>query len=711
MRRVIGLIVGGLLAGAVLSATEAVRSQSGAGGGLLTIEALLAIKHPSRATWAPAGDRLAFVWDRGGVQNIWVARLSGQDAAAPEAITTFDEGLIDWLAWRRPTNTLLFARAGRLWQVVPDPGRTPEPLSTSEHAEGGFALAPDGARVALVRDGDVWVRDLASGSEVRLTRTAVQEAGPVWSPDGAHIAFTAAPGTRRDESTAFAGAKIVFTRVDREPSDVAIVSASGGAVTPVGAGEGAESAPRWIDARRLVLQRVGLDYKSREILVGDLTGRAQPVHRDVDDKLWSIVNPDPIPSPDGRWIAFLSDRDGWDHVYVVSSSGGQVTQLTRGAFEAARIAWSPDGQRVAFDTNEGDHPGSRHLALADLRTGPDPARVSTITSGRGTDTEPLWSPEGRLLAYQHTSPRESADLFVFDPASGNATRRVTTSLPREVDGSRLVEPRFVRYPSRDGQQVPAYLFAAETLDRSRRHPAIVWIHGDGVTQNYDGWHVRRDYAVYYSFHQYLAQQGYVVLAVDYRGSIGYGKAWRQGHYRDLGGKDYEDVAAGVDYLKTLGFVDTSRVGVWGLSYGGFLTLQALTVTPDLFRCGIDVAGVVDWRDWYRDPDGAWIKSRLGSPDQNAELYRRTAPIERLDRLRRPLMVLHGTADVNVPFLESVRLIDVATRLGKSVEFMMYPGEFHYFQREHVLRDAWHRAERFFDRHLGTGEPEEKRGQP
>ncbi|MBI1876598.1 MAG: PD40 domain-containing protein, partial [Acidobacteria bacterium] len=233
-----------------------------------------------------------------------------------------------------------------------------------------------------------------------------------------------------------------------------------------------------------MLQRVGLDFKSREILVGGLTGRTQAVHRDEDDKLWSIVNPDPIPSPDGRWLAFLSDRDGWDHVYVVSSSGGAATQVTRGSFEAARIAWSPDSQRIAFDTNQGDHPGSRHLAVADLRNGPDPGRVSTFTSGRGTDMEPFWSPDGRRIAYQHTSPRESADIFVADAASINATRRVTASLPPEVDRSRLVEPRFVRYPSRDGQQVPASLFAAADLDRSRPHPAIVWIHGDGVNQNY-----------------------------------------------------------------------------------------------------------------------------------------------------------------------------------------------------------------------------------
>jgi dipeptidyl aminopeptidase/acylaminoacyl peptidase len=124
----------------------------------------------------------------------------------------------------------------------------------------------------------------------------------------------------------------------------------------------------------------------------------------------------------------------------------------------------------------------------------------------------------------------------------------------------LVEPQLVHYASADGSRVPAYLFVPPRLDTSRRHPALVWIHGDGVNQNYDGWHIERNYAVYYSFHQYLVQQGYVVIGVDYRGSIGYGKQWRQGHFRDLGGKDHEDVAASVKYLSSLGYVDVDWIG-------------------------------------------------------------------------------------------------------------------------------------------------------
>ena len=276
-------------------------------------------------------------------------------------------------------------------------------------------------------------------------------------------------------------------------------------------------------------------------------------------------------------------------------------------------------------------------------------------------------------------------------------------MPAGLNKDGFVEPTRVTYKAPDGRSVPAYLFVPKGLDRTKRHPAIVWVHGDGINQNYDGWHVQLNYSVYYSFHQYLLQRGYVVLAPDYRGSIGYGREWRQGVYMDVGGKDAQDAAASADYLKGLPFVDPDRLGIWGLSYGGFFTLIALTDHPRDFRCGVDVAGSVDYRMWYEDPGGAWVTSRMGRPETAPEVYERAAVVERMARLERPLLVLHGTADMNVPFQESVRLVDELLKHGKDVDLMVYPGEFHYFRREHVLRDAWSRVERFFDRHL-RGEP-------
>jgi dipeptidyl aminopeptidase/acylaminoacyl peptidase len=454
------------------------------------------------------------------------------------------------------------------------------------------------------------------------------------------------------------------------------------------------------------VQRIDESHKIREVVLVDATtGEGKVLYRDVEDKWFNLTynGAEPMPTPDGRWIAVISDRDGWDHLYVIGTADGRVRQLTTGEQEVSRLAWSADSRRIAYDADEGGYPGRKHLGFVEVEASAARPRRVVLTSGRGTNTQPLWSPSGDRLLYQHTDAQNSADLFVIPVSSAGARAapiRLTDSMPPTIDRNALVDPQLVWYASSDGKRVGAKLFVPAGLDRSRRHPAIVWLHPDGVSQNYDGWHVERNQAVYYSFHQYLLQKGYVVLAPDFRGSIGHGKAWRQGVYHDLGGQDYRDVAAGVDFLRNLGFVDTERIGVWGLSGGGFLTLQALTVTPTLFRCGIDVAGVTDFGDYaQRDPAQPFHIARMGSREENPKQYEQAAPIRRVDRIVRPLLVLAGTADTNVPYEQSVRLVDELLKAGRDFEFMMYPGEFHYFHREHVLRDAWQRVERFFDQHL------------
>ncbi len=689
-----------------LLASLAAASQS---PGTLDVEAVIGIRHPSGAVWSPDGSRVAFLWDRAGAQNLY---LVNRGSVEPEALTHFASGLMGEPFWSPDGTALYFEREGELWSVLVQKGSAPKAVFGTVGPETEVRPSPDGKQVAFLRLGDVWVTHLEGGREKRLTVTLVAESGLVWSPDGKRLAFGFSRATPREETQSFVGEKIAFRRFEQEPAEIGVVSVSGGEVVPVASSPQSEESPRWIDATRLVLERFSTDYRSREILAADVaTGAVKTLHREHDEKWWSLsfLGAEPRPSPDGKWVAFLSDSSGWDSLHIVSSSGGTAHKITADGEEASRFAWSPNGSKLAFDTNR-SHPGQRHLAVADIS---DPAspKVSLLTEGRGTNTQIAnaggfvlvqerggWSPDGQRLLYQHTDPGRPADLQWIE-ATGGAPHELTQSLPGTVDRTRLVEPQLVHYPSSDGRDVPAYLFVPVDLDRSRRHPAIVWIHGDGIAQNYDGWHVRRDYAVYYSFHQYLAQRGYVVIAPDYRGSVGYGREWRLAPYRDLGGLDYQDVAAAVPYLESLSYVDPARVGVWGLSYGGFLTLQALTSDPELFRCGIDVAGVQDFRDWFRDPGGNWVGGRLGDPAQNAGAYQRAAPIERVDRIARPLLVLHGTADVNVPFLESVKLVDQLTKKGKDFDFVVYPGEFHYFHREHVLRDFFRRVAGFFDRNL------------
>lgn len=679
--------------------------------GSLDIDALVAIRHPSGGSWSPDGSRVAFVWDRAGVQNLYVVdRVGGW----PQPLTDYQEGVLSVPFWSKDGRLLYYERAGELWSIPADKSARPTAVFGTDGAETGVRLSPDGTKVAFIRLGDVWVRDLASGREKRLTVTLVTESGIQWSPDGARIAFVYGRTIPREDEVDEVGHKLAFHRNEREPSDVGVVSVSGGRVLPIAASGASEGSPRWIDSRRLVLQRVSQDFRTRDILVADVaSGEVRSVHQDVDARWWSLsfLGAEPRPSPDGKWIAFVSDSEGCDSLYLVSTAGGALHRLTGPQEDIRRFAFSPDGIEIAFDTNR-SHPGQRNLVVCDLSNADEP-KMRILTEGRGTNVqladaggsvlirdEGGWSPDGKRLLFQHTDPMRPAELYWIE-ASGaeKPPHELTYSLPTTVDRSLLVEPELVHYPSSDGEEVPAYLFVPPNLDRTKRHPAIVWIHGDGIAQNYDGWHIRRDYAVYYSFHQRLAQQGYIVIAPDYRGSIGYGRKWRVAPYRDLGGMDYQDVAAAVPYLASLLYVDTDHIGVWGLSYGGFLTLQALTGDPNLFRCGVDVAGVEDFRDWLRDPGGVWVGGRLGDPRENPSAYSQAAPIERIERITRPLLVLHGTADVNVPFVESLRLVDELLRNGKTFDFAVYPGEYHYFHREQVLRDAWRRVEAFFDRYL------------
>jgi dipeptidyl aminopeptidase/acylaminoacyl peptidase len=679
----------------------------------LTIEQLIEIRHPSNPVWSPDGKKIAFLWDRADVVNLYVANSDG--SGQPVALTSYPDGKVGDPFWSKDSSHVYFSRGGDLWEVTAAGGEA-HSLWTTPVAESDFAPSPDGSRVAFVRatgsspsqpGSDLVVRSLADGSESKVAHDDQSIYGPVWSPDESHIAYIGGSKIiHHDESPSYSGEKLIYVVLEYVPGQLYIVSSSGGSPVKIDS-PGEYNGLSWVDALHVTYDRQSNAYKTRTIYVADINGGSpKAVHEDKEDKFWSLpdweAEAKPKPSPNGKWIAFLTDLDGWDHLYIVPAAGGDAIQITKGHFEAWRPVWSHDSTRVAFDANGEGKPGDRQIGIATVGNDPSRATVAYITQGRGTNVEPHWSPDDKRLVYQHTDTHNSADLFVAEAASGAKPVRLSDSMPASMDRSAFVEPELVHYPGPDGQSVPAWLFVPKNLDRSKKHPAIVWIHGDGINQNYDGWHVQRNYAVYYSFHQYLLQQGYVVIAPDYRGSIGYGRDWRNGVYRDVGGNDAKDAWMAANYLKTLPYVDSSRMGVWGLSYGGFFTLIAMTDQPTLFRAGVDVAGVVDYRMYYSDPyHGDWTESRIGTPEQNPKVYDNASPISHIDRLARPLLVLHGTSDVNVPFLESVWLMDEALKKhkGNLVDFMIYPGEFHYFSREHVLRDAWHRVDRFFATNL------------
>ncbi|MED5559136.1 MAG: alpha/beta fold hydrolase, partial [Acidobacteriota bacterium] len=451
----------------------------------------------------------------------------------------------------------------------------------------------------------------------------------------------------------------------------------------------------------LAWQEIAHNAKQRRILVASpLDWSPRVVVDEYDEAWWTLtyLQTGPRWSPDIERFVFLSERDGWTHVYLLNASdpAPEAFPLTAGEFEVEEPVWSPDGRILLLAANRGSlTERGLHLLEVPMTEGELP-ELEPISQLRGTSMFPRWRPDGHVVAFLHADPENPLDLWVQEPRP-DVAEQLTDTWPEGAVEDQLIAPQTVRFSSADGELVPAQIFLPRDYsDRTGPVPVVVWVHGGGIRQNRYGWHPNRVYAMFYGFHQYLLQRGFMIVTVDYRGSIGYGRDFRQGQYLDLGGRDLDDVLATVRYLERVDDVDIGKVAVWGISYGGYLTMQALVKAPTAFDAGVNIAGVVDWLDWAIDPGGLWIDGRMESPENHPELYQQRSPIHFVDQLTRPLLILHGTADQPVPALQTFRLIDALVRADKPFEVMLYPGEEHAFLRSRTWRDVFRRVERFFD---------------
>jgi dipeptidyl aminopeptidase/acylaminoacyl peptidase len=706
-------------------------------GGLLAVSVTGGTPHAawpsaeraSGFTLSPDGTRVAFVVGQGGGRGGRGGRAAAAaDAEGAQAPATSGADLIvHTIAADRDQHVAHVD--GRIGSVSWSPDGTRLGYVTSSGGGGrggggargrGRGVISPGAGAARGGAGamtsELVVANVADGSQTAIVHEEGPLGGASWSPDGATLTYTTGTGGTtipHYTSPPEIGNKIIFVATERGRGSATTYAVASTGGTPRSLGEGAGrgfgfggrgGGGNWLDATHLLTMSSSNDGKTRTWDAIDINGGPEKaLHAETEDKFFSAINTTVSAiSPDHRWLLFTADSTGWDQIYVMPTSGGEPVQITKTRGEHWRAVWSHDSRHIAWDANTAETPGDRQIQFATIGDDPAQATITTVTSGKGTNTAPQWSPDDRRILYQHTDARNSADLYVADAAANARPTRLTSSMPASIDHAVFVAPQLVHYPGPDGKAVPAWLFVPKNLDRTRKHAAIVWIHPDGVNQNYDGWHTDRNEAVYYEFHQYLLQQGYVVIAPDYRGSIGYGRDWRNDVYMDVGGKDAKDARMAYTYLKTLGYVDPSRVGVWGLSYGGFFTLLAVTQEPTWFRAAVDVAGVTDYHLYYEDPyHGGWTTSRIGTPEEHPDVYNQADPMAHVDRIQHPLLILAGTADVNVPFIESALLVDALLKAGKGdlTTFMMYPGEFHYFDRSFVVRDAWHRVDAFFRQNL------------
>ena len=398
--------------------------------------------------------------------------------------------------------------------------------------------------------------------------------------------------------------------------------------------------------------------------------------------------------PDAHRIAFLSERDGWMHLYTldVAADDAKARQLTTGRWEVTSADLSADGKRFYITTNE-VHPGERHVYTVSV----DGGERTRLTLMNGSN-EATVSPDDSTLAVVHSYSNKPPEVYVMENRPGAEARQITVTPTAEWRAFNWIDPKVITYQARDGVEVHARLFTPEMIGARRdpSRPGVVFVHGAGYLQN-----AHRYWSTYfreYMFHNLLASRGYVVLDVDYRASSGYGRDWRTAIYRHMGGKDLEDVVDGAKYLAAREQVNPKRIGVYGGSYGGFITLMAMFTTPDVFSAGAALRPVTDWARYNH----GYTSNILNVPQRDAEAYRKSSPIYFAEGLKGALLICHGMVDTNVHFQDSVRLAQRLIELRKeNWELAVYPVENHAFTEETSWADEYKRILKLFETNLRT----------
>lgn len=396
--------------------------------------------------------------------------------------------------------------------------------------------------------------------------------------------------------------------------------------------------------------------------------------------------------PDNRRIWFLAERDGWMQLYTVDATAATpaATAITAGAFEIDSVQVSAKGDRFYVQSTE-QHPGERHLYAVSVDGGTRTKLTSTAGAHDGTI-----SPDDATFGLVSSSSNRPPEVFVMANRVGATAAAVTTSYSPEWATYTWVEPQLVTYKARDGVEVYARLYTPEMVGAKRdpKAPAVVFVHGAGYLQN-----AHRYWSSYqneYMFHHLLASRGYVVLDPDYRGSAGYGRDWRTAIYRWMGGHDLNDVVDGAKYLAATQRVNPKRIGVYGGSYGGFITLMAMFTSPDTFAAGAALRPVTDWAHYNH----SYTANILNEPQDDIEAYRKSSPIYFADGLKGALLICHGMVDTNVHFEDSVRLTQKLIELRKeNWELAVYPVENHGFIEPSSWADEYRRILKLFETNL------------
>jgi dipeptidyl aminopeptidase/acylaminoacyl peptidase len=434
------------------------------------------------------------------------------------------------------------------------------------------------------------------------------------------------------------------------------------------------------------------DYKDRWIMLLNLSdGSLKLIDRQHDDAWIGGPGVGWFSRPEMGWldnnnIWFKSEKTGFSHLYTANINTGEIKTLTQGNFEILNVSLSKD-KKTFYITSNKVSPHEQHFYHLSVKGG----EMVQITSKKGGH-EVTMSPDEKQLAIRYSYTNKPWELYVMPNKKGAEMVQLTKSTNDEFNSYNWMDSQIIHFTARDGVEVPATLY--QPNPNKKNGAAIIFVHGAGYTQNVHYWWP--SYFREYMFHNFLADNGYTVLAIDYRASKGYGRNWRTAIYRHMGGKDMEDQIDGAKYLVEQQGIDKNRLGIYGGSYGGFMTLMCMFTAPDTFKSGAALRSVTDWAHYNH----GYTANILNTPVEDPKAYQQSSPIYFAEGLKGNLLMLHGMIDRNVHFQDIVRLSQKLIELKKeNWELAVFPMEDHGFVEASSWSDEYRRIYKLFEETL------------